>query len=100
MLEKKVCTKSFGPSSNSDILAFSPRQLADVEVWESRVKALERMLGAEQWDPESEKQADTDDSSSEAAVRVEDADEVASLSALSENGSEAVDITESMLREE
>ena len=37
-----------------DIL-YVEKKLADVEVWETRVSELERMLGAEKWDPEAEK---------------------------------------------
>jgi hypothetical protein len=89
------------------------KKLADVEVWETRVSELERMLGAEKWDPEAEKveaEARSVERDVEGVEEVEeepepvndDFDESASefgAPSVSEDGSEAVAITESMLQE-
>ncbi|KAJ3512874.1 hypothetical protein NMY22_g15209 [Coprinellus aureogranulatus] len=100
-------------------IAVLEKKLADVEAWEKRVAELNRMLGAEQWDPESEKEAlrskregVTPAKEAEAlkteelgVLQEEDEEEMEeSASELgapsgSENGSEAVAITESILQE-
>ncbi|KAF6753720.1 ATP-binding cassette transporter [Ephemerocybe angulata] len=66
------------------------QKLSDVDAWEQRVKELERMLGPEQqWDGETTPEN----------VDVDADDHEESASAASENGSEALAITESMLEE-
>lgn len=91
-------------------IAVLEKKLADVEAWEKRVAELDRMLGAEKWDPEAEAEAERLERegvvpSSEAVAlkevkeEEEEVDESASEFGVSENGSEAVAITESMLRE-
>lgn len=100
-------------------IAVLEKKLADVEAWEKRVAELDRMLGAEKWDPEAEVEAERlerealspateavtlalEESEVGQSEKEEDLDESASeMSApsVSDNGSEAVAITESMLQE-
>lgn len=89
------------------------KKLADVEVWEKRVEELERMLGAEKWDPEAERAEAEATRVGRDVETVEDVDEEPEpinddfdestsefgAPSVSENGSEAVAITESMLQE-
>ena len=81
------------------------KKLADVEAWEKRVSELERMLGAEKWEPEDKAEV-TNTTIEEEGEGIEpvvdDFDETTSefgAPSVSDNGSEAVAITESMLQE-